>query len=108
MNFINPIPTTEEYEKQSLFMQSTVTFTSSPGRKYLKPSRHLCLTSYPIEVCANVFDAPPLSTGHTHSDLLNGVAVSVPIYIALTRDQNKQLLNAFRAAVQKRAVVEQE
>ena len=39
----------------------------------------------------------------------NGVAVSVPIYIALTRDQNKQLLNAFRAAVQERgAVVEQE
>ena len=39
----------------------------------------------------------------------NGVAVSVPIYIALTRDQNKQLLNAFRTAVQERGeVVEQE
>ena len=38
----------------------------------------------------------------------NGVAVS-PIYIALTRDQNKQLLNAFRTAIQERgAVVEQE
>ena len=33
----------------------------------------------------------------------------MPIYIALTRDQNKQLLNAFRTAVQERgAVVEQE